>query len=322
MRAGWKFLTARAPHPDSRFARSTLPFQGKDGARGYDLNLLHNIDGPPQQRHRGLQRAEGGVRGQRHVRQLRQRMIGLQRLGVEHIESGVADVAAGERGDQRGFVHQRAARGIDQDDARLHAGDAFGGQKAARFVVEREVHRYHIGARQQGVEIGERHAGAARAIPADHFHAHAFADACDFAADAAEPDHAQGLAQQLHAFVRGPHAAAHLAVHARDVARGRHHQCNGMLGHRGIAVAFDDVHCDAARLQFADIHVARRTGAEEHDVLEFRALRHQRRRHVGMVVNGDVIAADHARQFLARERLAVNVDFRIVWADHARPHRR
>jgi hypothetical protein len=95
-----------------------------------------------------------------------------------------------------------------------------------------------------------------------------------------------------------------------------------MLGYRGIAIAFDDVYLDAARFQFADIHVARRTGAQEHDVLELRALCHQRRRHVGMVVDGDIIAADHAWQILARERLAVNVDFRIVRLDHARPNRR
>ena len=141
-----------------------------------------------------------------------------------------------------------------------------------------------------------------RAVPADHLHAHAFADARDLAADAAEPDHAQRLAEQLHALVRRPDAGAHLAVHARDVARGGHHQRDRVLGHRGVAVALDDVHLDAARFQFADIHVARGSGAEEHDVLELLALRHQFGRHVGVVVDGDVVAGEHARQFFARKR--------------------
>ena len=114
-----------------------------------------------------------------------------------------------------------------------------------------------------------------RAVPADHVHAHAFADARHFAADAAEADDAQRLAEKLHALVRRPGAGAHLAVHAGDVARGRHHQRDRVLGHRGVAIALDDVHLDAARLQLVDIHVARGARAEEHDVLELGALRHQ-----------------------------------------------
>ena len=222
--------------------------------------IAHDIDRPPQQRHRGFQRAEGGVRGQRHVRHFRQRMIGLQRLGVEHVEPGMADVAAFERGDQGRFVHQRAARGVDEDHARLHARDALLAQETTRLVAERQVHRHHVGARQQRVDIDQRHfeVGMLGAIPADHLHAHALADARHLAADAAKPDHAQRLAEKLHAFVRRPDAGAHLAVHARDVAAGRDHQRDRMLGHRGVAIALDDVHLDAAVLQFADIHVARR----------------------------------------------------------------
>ena len=45
-------------------------------------------------------------------------------------------------------------------------------------------------------------------------------------------------------------------------------------------------------------------------------------RHVGMVVDRDVVAGEHQRQFVARERFPVDVDWRIVGANHARPHRR
>ena len=57
-------------------------------------------------------------------------------------------------------------------------------------------------------------------------------------------------------------------------------------------------------------------------MLERRALVDQFGRHVGMVVDADVVAVEHARQFVARERLAVDVDRRIVGAQHALPHRR
>ena len=40
------------------------------------------------------QRAEGGVRGQRDIVHPGERMVGLERLGVKHVEPGMADVAA------------------------------------------------------------------------------------------------------------------------------------------------------------------------------------------------------------------------------------
>ncbi len=128
-------------------------------------------------------------------------------------------------------------------------------------------------------------------------------DARHLAADAAEADDAERLAEELHALMRRPGAGAHLAVHAGDVARGGNHQRDRMLGHRGVAVTLDDVHLDAAAFELADIHVARGPGAEEYDVLEFRALRHQLGRHVGMVVDGDVVALDDARQVPRARRL-------------------
>ena len=41
----------------------------------------------------GFGRAERGMRRQRHVGKLCQRMIGRQRLGIEDVEAGVADMA-------------------------------------------------------------------------------------------------------------------------------------------------------------------------------------------------------------------------------------
>ena len=58
----------------------------------------------------------------------------------------------------------------------------------------------------------------------------------NLAADAAEPDHAERLAEELHAFVRHPGAGAHFAIHAGDIAAGGEHQRDGVLGDRGVAV--------------------------------------------------------------------------------------
>ena len=134
----------------------------------------------------------------------------------------------------------------------------------------------------------------ARAVVSDHLHTDALGDARDLAPDAAEPDHAQRLALELRAFLRRPDAGAHLAVHARHVARCGEQQRDRVLGHRGVAISLDGVHGDAVALEFVDIHVAGGTGAEEYDVLEAAALRHQLGRHVGVVVERDVVAGEHA----------------------------
>ena len=47
---------------------------------------------------------------QRHILHAGERMIGLERLGMIDVESGVADLAALERIEHRAFIHQRAAR--------------------------------------------------------------------------------------------------------------------------------------------------------------------------------------------------------------------
>ena len=133
------------------------------------------------------------------------------------------------------------------------------------------------------------------------------------------PDHAQGFAQQLHAFMRRPYAAAHFAVHSRDIAGARPHQGDGVLGDRSITVTFDDMHLDAAFIEFVDIHVTRRPCAQENDVLELRTLGDKRCRHVRMVIDCDVVAADDARKLVACKRLAVHVDRGITRPENAFP---
>jgi len=109
-------------------------------------------------------------------------------------------------------------------------------------------------------------------------------------------------------------------VHAGEIAARRHHQRDALLGHRRVAVALDGVDLDAERLDLRHGHVARSTGAEKDDVLEVLALPHQIGRHVAVVVDGDVVVGDHARQLVFLERRGVDRDRRIVRAIDALPH--
>ena len=185
-----------------------------------------------------------------------------------------------------------------------------------------EMQRDHVGAREQFVELHQRVAGMRRAIPGDHLHAEPAPHARNFAADAAEPDDAQRLAGKLHAFARNPAAGADFAVHARHVAAGGHHQRDRVLGDSGVAVALDGVDANAARGELVDIHVARRAGAEKHDMLERGAARGQRGRQVAVIVDADRVTAEQSRQLVGGERRAMDIDRRIVGAHDLLPHRR
>ena len=177
-----------------------------------------------------------------------------------------------ERVDQGRLVHQRAARGVDEDHAGLHARDA-------RFA-SRKPRVSSLRARWSEMTSDRASSSSSSTIvtPAsargERFQAITsmpmpFAMRATSGADAAEPDHAERLAEQLHAFERLPGAGADVAVHAREIAAGRHHQRDGLLGDGGVAVALDGVDLDPeSASSVGDVHVARRTGAEEHDVLE------------------------------------------------------
>src|SRR5882724_13387272 len=88
-----------------------------------------------------FRRAEGRVRRERNVRQARQRMIFRQRLDVEDVEPGMADVARLQGLDHRVLIDDRAARGVDEDDSGLHLTDTLARDQAAGLVVEQEMYR-------------------------------------------------------------------------------------------------------------------------------------------------------------------------------------
>ena len=63
-------------------------------------------------------------------------MIHRQRLDVEDVEPGVPDMTRLQGLDHRGFIDHGAARGVDEDDARLHRRDALAREKTAGLVVQ------------------------------------------------------------------------------------------------------------------------------------------------------------------------------------------
>ncbi len=143
----------------------------------------------------------------------------------------------------------------------------------------------------------------------------------DLGADAAEPDHAQGLAGELHPFQRLPGAGAHRAVHARKAAAAGEHQRDGMLGDGGVAVALDGVYLDGERVERRHVHVARCAGAEEYDVPEALALRDDFGRHVGMIVDADIVSGQELRQLAGLERPGIDHDRGVVGAVRTGKHR-
>jgi len=172
-------------------------------------------------------------------------------------------------------------------------------------------------------EAEERHGLRARgAIVADHLHADAAGDPRHFPADPAEPDEAERLAVELHAFERIPHAPSHRPIHARQIAAAGEYQRHRVLGDRSVAVALDGVHFDAEPVQRRDVHVARCAGAQKDDVLEPAALGHHLGRHIGVVVEANIVAGEQPRQVGGSKWIAVDRDRRVVGTLHAGKHRR
>ena len=129
-----------------------------------------------------------------------------------------------ERHDQRRLVDQAAARGIDQDRARLHARERRAIDHPRGLVGERHVQRDDVGGRQQFLERQEAEfdAGPCRHIGIDDVGAHRLEPGREQRRDGAEADQADAaaanFAQPLHQ-VRLDHpalAGAGAAVEMQD----------------------------------------------------------------------------------------------------------
>src|SRR5262249_17803024 len=116
--------------------------------------------------------------------------------------------------------------------------------------------------------------------PGNHLHADAARDARELASDSTEPDDAERFAAELHSLQRFPFAAPYRPVHARDLATAGEYQRHRVFRDGGIAITLDGVHLDAEPVERRNVHVARCARAQEHDVLELAAARHDFRRQI------------------------------------------
>jgi hypothetical protein len=67
---------------------------------GIALHLAHDVERAAQQVLGGLRGAEGGVGRQGDIVEAGERIVGLDRLGMEHVEPGAADAPRRQRLDQ------------------------------------------------------------------------------------------------------------------------------------------------------------------------------------------------------------------------------
>ena len=184
------------------------------------------------------------VRRGQHAIHGEQREARGRRLHAEDIQRGIGHLAAGESFGQRGFVHQFAARAVDDAHAVFHLGERLAGEHALRLRRGRHVQRQVVGGRVELRQVEQFHAeivrdggGDVRVVRHDaHLEgARAFHH---FAPDAAQADDAERLAAQLvaHEFFLFPLAAARGRVGLGNVPRHGQHHGERVLGHRdGVA---------------------------------------------------------------------------------------
>ena len=219
---------------------------------------------------RRLRRA---VRRQQHVRGVAQRVVGRQRLDVEHVERGAADPSGGKGAGQRCLVDQAAARHVDQHRLWLAAlqkrvvDQPFG----PLVQPQREDDEVEVGKRVMQLleadpavrQLALRVAGSGRPVgellPLSRAserchqpHAEHAAEPPDLPADRPVADDADGRAAQhrrrhLRLAVAVPGAAPLMDEDAAKPMREEQHRPQGPFGdrHRGRAAAVTDL--DAGR---------------------------------------------------------------------------
>ena len=92
----------------------------------------------------------GIVRREHDVVHFHQRTIVWQRLVLEHVQRRARDLTRLQRGDQRGFVHDGTAGGVDDDRGRFHLGEGLGIDEVMRLVgFKSQLHADEVGRREK-----------------------------------------------------------------------------------------------------------------------------------------------------------------------------
>ena len=192
-----------------------------------------------------LRSGSAEVRRRQHARVCDER-VADGRLFGEDVERRAGDALLLKRGDQRRFVDQRAAGGVDQQRIGPHQGELLGAEQRRRAGRRRGVQADHLGTREQLVELDQLDAERAGAIlgqervVGDHGHIERLQSPRDGRADAAEADQSGDAADEFCADEGGalPAVGAQAGVGLDEVARSGEHERDGQLcGGDGVAAA-------------------------------------------------------------------------------------
>ena len=181
-----------------------------------------------------------------------------------------------QRGDHRRLVHQRAARGVHQDRRRAAAARSArrsGSRASRRSAAGAATARGFPPAACRGRRTSRRArtwASGSRPSPACRRRRRCARPRRRCRRSRAGRASCRSVAAPRCAASRRARMPPSIAAMPRAAA---HIRAMRVLGHRGVAVALDDVHGDAEVSQFLRVHVAARAGAEEDDVLQAAAAR-------------------------------------------------
>ena len=142
------------------------------------------------------------MRGDDDVVELEQRS--RVRLAREHVERRGGHAAGPQRLEQRVFVDELAARGVDDADSLFRTGQCGVVHDGSRLVRERQMKRDDVRRREHVLlRLGPLHAELPKALAGDegvereHVHAERECPARHLLADAAEAEQAEGLPREL-----------------------------------------------------------------------------------------------------------------------------
>ena len=107
------------------------------------------LDGGLEHSHAGLVGAGGDMGGHGHVGSVQQRVGGVERLGIGHVEACPEEVAAVQCLHEGIVVDETAARRVDEHRARLHRGERLGVEHPRIVGVHGHVDRHHVAGDQQ-----------------------------------------------------------------------------------------------------------------------------------------------------------------------------
>ena len=137
------------------------------------------------------------MRGDDHVVHFQQRIVGRNRLLLEHIDGGAGDAVVLQRIDQRRFHDHRSACRVDEIRARLHQREFPGADQAAGLVIEQRIDRDVVRLSEQGVLVDHGHAKRRHRrlrhirIAAQQLHSERLCKLEYFPADVADADYAE-----------------------------------------------------------------------------------------------------------------------------------